>query len=354
MAYFEKRTTKKGVVRWRAQIRRLGLPDLNRTFRTKAHAEQWARALEGGFEAPVVGKHTLLAAMRRYAQEVSPTKRGKRWEQLRLKAMEDDPIVRVAMAAIDSDRWGKWRDRRLEEVAPATVRREMNLLHALYEEARRGWKWVRINPFLDVRKPQEPPARRRGVKEGELEKMAEHLVGPVGQEVLLGFELGIETGMRAGEMWSLERAQVDLDARVAHLTRTKNGDARDVALSPRAAVIVAGLLEDGRKHLFTSSIASRDALFRKARKAAGIADLHFHDSRAEAVNRLSKKLGVLELAEQIGHRDLRSLQLYYRQPAEERARLLDDSRTKRPPRKRPSAASRRRKGGSARGSRRAS
>lgn len=344
MAYIEKRVTSKGTVRWRAQIRRLGLPDLNKTFRTKAHAEQWARAIEGGFEAPAVGKHTLLQAMRRYATEVSPTKRGARWERLRLKALEEDDIATAALAAIDSDRWGKWRDQRLAEVAPATVRREMNLLAALYEAARREWKWVRINPFRDVRKPPEPDARRRGVHSGELEKMAEKLTGPAGKEVLAGFELGIETGMRAGEMWGLEREQIDLKAGVARLTMTKNGDARDVALSPRAIEIMRGLLEDGRQALFTITNASRDALFRKARDAAEIPDLHFHDSRSEAVVRLSKKLDVLELAEQIGHRDLNSLQLYYRQPAAERARRLGEPGTRRSPPKRPTAASRRPRG----------
>ena len=344
MAYIEKRVTKKGVVRWRAQIRRLGLPDLNKTFRTKAHAEQWARAIEGGFEAPAVGKHTLLQAMRRYAIEVSPTKRGARWERLRLKALEEDDIAKAQLAALDSDRWGKWRNARLLEVAPATVRREMNLLAALYEAARREWKWVKVNPFRDVRKPPEPDARRRGVKSGEFEKLAEKLTGPAGKEVLAGFELGIETAMRAGEMWGLEREQIDLAAGVAHLTITKNGDARDVALSPRAIEIMRGLLEDGRPALFTITNASRDALFRKARDAAGVSDLHFHDSRSEAVIRLSKKLDVLELAQQIGHRDLNSLQLYYRQSAAERARRLGEPRKRRSPPKQPTAAGRRRRG----------
>lgn len=354
MAYIEKRATSKGVVRWRCQIRRLGLPDLNRTFRTKAHAEQWARAIEGGFEAPTLGKHTLISAMRRYAEEVSPLKRGERWERLRLKALEADPIAKVAMGAIDSDRWGKWRDGRLKAVSRGTVRREMNLLQALYETARREWKWVRLNPFRDVKKPPEPPARRRGVRPRELEKLAEKMTGAAALEVLAGFELGIETGMRAGEMWSLERSQIDLEARVAHLDKTKNGDSRDVALSPRAVKICTHLLEDGREMLFTLNPDSRDTLFRRGRDAAGIPDLHFHDSRSEAVSRLSKKLNVLDLAAQVGHRDLNSLQAYYRPTAEDRARLLDETQTKPSPQRRTNKGAQRRQSGSAKGSRGAS
>jgi integrase len=212
---------------------------------------------------------------------------------------------------------------------------------------------VRVNPFRDVRKPTEPPARRRGVQDSDLFALREHLRGVNGKEVLAGFELGIETGMRAGEMWGLSREQIDLKAGVARLTLTKNGHARDVALSPRAVEIMGGLLKDGRSSLFTVTNAGRDALFRKARAAAGIVDLHFHDSRSEAVIRLSKKLDVLELAEQIGHRDLNSLQLYFRQSAADRAQLLGKPRTRQPPQRQPNGASHR-PHGSGKGSRGAS
>lgn len=326
MAYFEKRTSAKGVVSWRVQVRRRGV-EQTRTFRTKARGREWATQVEAGItgETRASGKHTLLDAMRRYAAEVSPTKRGGRWEKVRLKALEGDPphdLVKRPMAQIESDHLGAWRDRRLKEVAPATVRREMNLLASVFELARTEWKWVRVNPLRDVKKPLEPPARRRGVKSSEFVAIRERLTGPAGREVAAGFELGIETGMRAGEMWSLEPEQIDLDTAVAHLEMTKNGDARDVALSERAVEIIQGLLADGRPTLFTITNAVRDALFRKARDAAGIPDIHFHDSRSEAVIRLSKQLDVLELAEQIGHRDLNSLQSYYRQPASERAKRL--------------------------------
>jgi len=67
---------------------------------------------------------------------------------------------------------------------------------------------------------------------------------------------------------------------------------------------------------------SRDALFRKIRKRAALEDLHFHDSRAEAIWRLSKKLDVLQLARVIGHRDLKSLLIYYDESASELAKRL--------------------------------
>lgn len=325
---------------WRVQIRRMGHSPISKSFPkrffTKAQAWAWAdraerEVLTGTFQA---SKHTLGDAFDKYAVEVSPQKRGGRWEKYRLMA---DPIRKAPMASrpignITAADLSSWRDARLRAVSGATVRREMNLLASVLEIARREWKWIATNPIGDVRKPPNPRSRRRRVAQGEIEAICAKLTGPSGKEVAAGFLLGIESGMRAGEMWSLEADQVDLDRGVAHLLKTKNGDERDVALTPRAVEICRGLL-DGRESLFVVSNAVRDALFRKARDAAKIENLHFHDSRSEAIFRLSKKLDVLELARQIGHRDLRSLMFYYQSDAEDLARKLAGEQTpKRPPR----------------------
>lgn len=52
-------------------------------------------------------------------------------------------------------------------------------------------------------------------------------------------------------------------------------------------------------------------------RALGITDLTFHDSRHEACTCLERKLGVLDLAKMIGHRDTRSLMIYYNPTATE-------------------------------------
>lgn len=68
---------------------------------------------------------------------------------------------------------------------------------------------------------------------------------------------------------------------------------------------------------------TRDALFRKARKRAGLEGFTFHDSRAEALTRMSRKLDAFELARVSGHRDLSTLlQRYYRATASEIALKL--------------------------------
>jgi integrase len=268
---------------------------------------------------------TLDQAFDRYAKEVSPSKRGGQWEVVRLKAMQNDSVARRALATLDATDIAGYRDRRLQVVSGATVRREMNLLGSVFETARREWRWILSNPCRDVRKPQSPASRKRRICEDEIAALTIAFGFEGGlkadtamQRTGLAFLFALETAMRAGEILGLTSLDVRLRESYVRLPRTKNGDVREVPLTPRACEILR-LLPD---RVFALQAGTRDALFRKACKAAKVEDLHFHDSRAEAIWRLSKKLDVLELARVIGHRDPRSLMLYYQINAADLAKRL--------------------------------
>lgn len=64
-----------------------------KVFPTRREAAAWAYAKEAKKDEEVrrkVTDHTLLDAIRKYSSEVSPSKKGKRWEQIRLAAFEKD------------------------------------------------------------------------------------------------------------------------------------------------------------------------------------------------------------------------------------------------------------------------
>jgi integrase len=103
-----------------------------------------------------------------------------------------------------------------------------------------------------------------------------------------------------------------------------------VPLSSEALRVLAQLKpvtdkREDRRCFGIASTQSMDALFRKAKARAGLADagIHFHDSRATAITRLARRLDILSLARMVGHRDLRMLQVYYRESAEDMAARLD-------------------------------
>lgn len=312
---------------WRVQVYVNGVRE-SQVFDTKARASAWALEREAQLSGKKLPDKSLADALTRYARDVSPTKAGERWEVNRLTRMGDDKLAVRPLAAITATDLADYRDRRLKAVTGATVRREMNLLGSVLECCRREWGWIRANPLADVRKPPSPPSRKRRITDDEIRRLeaafglglglhsrtAMHRTG-------LAFLFALETACRAGEIIAMRPEHVFAGERYVHLPRTKNGDARDVPLSSRALEILASLRP--AETMFDLHPGTRDNLFRRARDAAGCANLHFHDSRAEAIWRLSKKLDVLELARVIGHRDLKSLLIYYNTSAADLAKRLD-------------------------------
>ncbi|HWX13252.1 MAG TPA: hypothetical protein VNZ04_14850, partial [Trinickia sp.] len=85
MGTLTKRVAKNGDVTFQAKVRRKGWPDQTKTFHDKKDAAAWMRAREAALdrgEGPSVdrtrtdGPNTLADVLRRYAEEISPKKRG--------------------------------------------------------------------------------------------------------------------------------------------------------------------------------------------------------------------------------------------------------------------------------------
>lgn len=314
---------------YRARVLVKGVPDAA-TFPTRKEAAAWALQREAELSGKRLPTHTLAAALRRYARDVSPTKAGERWEQIRLEKIEREwslasrPIGSIVPADI-----AEWRDGRLALVAGASVAREMNLLKSVFRLALREWGWISTNPMDGIQRPPGHNVRSRRVSDDEARALCfalgwDQVVMPANasQRVAVMVLFAIETAMRSGEMVSLTWDQVHIPERFAHLIKSKNGDQRDVPLSRRAVELLQ-LLPRESASVFGVDSATRDALFRKARDRAGIVGLTFHDTRHEATTRLARKLDVLDLSRVTGHRDLRSLRGYYNPTASELADRLD-------------------------------
>jgi integrase len=127
--------------------------------------------------------------------------------------------------------------------------------------------------------------------------------------------------MRRDEIVSLTWDKIDCDRRVLTIELTKNGDKREVSLSTKAPEILSRLRGFNKPFDVNKDVLT--ALFRRACIECGVLNAVFHDARATALTRLSTKLSVLELARMVGHRDLKSLMIYYRETADELAKKLD-------------------------------
>lgn len=317
--------TKRGAS-WLCRVRMKGVAKTG-TFPTKGKAQAWATQTEAEILAGVKNDHsskTFADALEKYAADVMPGKQGARWERIRIASFKRLPFANYKLADVTTPRLAEWRDDRLKKVQPGTVNREMNLLSSIFEYARREWQWIDTNPVRDVRRPPQPKHRERVFSDAEITLLTDDLCAVPGNKrfvIGMAFLFALETAMRREEITSLEWDRVDTARRTVTLDKTKNGDSRQVPLSANAVRVLDVMRGNERPFDVDKDVLS--TLFRRACKDLGIEGAHFHDARATALTRLSKKLGVLELARMVGHRDVRSLMVYYRETAEQLAGKLD-------------------------------
>jgi len=238
--------------------------------------------------------------------------------------MRDELWVDWALTEI-GDALAEWVEQRRTEVKPNTVRREAAIISGLMTHAMKRWRVkLRANPMRSVELPPKDKARKRRVRQSEIDKLWAHfgsVVKTTRSYVPWMFEFACETGMRLGEIANLEWADVNMEERWAFVAQSKNGDSRHALLTLRAVELLNGLPRTTSR-VFPVNKGSVGTEFRDATKALGIEDLHFHDSRHEACTRLSRSLAVMELARVIGHRNINELLTYYNPtPAELAAKL---------------------------------
>lgn len=286
---------------------------------TKTEAKAWALAKEHsirekGNPAKLTFRELAQAWVERY-----PNRTSLPWEAKRLSVLMRGELGDYALKDLDKVAVATWRDKRLDEVKPGTVLREWNLLSSVCSDAVREMGLLTDNPFHGAKRPEEPPPRDRAATPEEMAQL-EHfaLLRPAGSVCLAMFKFAIETGMSIGEICTLTWSQVN--GRVISLPEFKTRPTRQIPLSTKAMAILEQR-KGNEPTVFSMSPKNADVNWRNLCAAAGVGDLHFHDSRHMAASQLSKKIDSLALAKMLGHRDLKMLlNVYYKADA---ASLVD-------------------------------
>ena len=315
--------------KWRAEVWRDG-KRASKVLRTKREAQDWAVRQEVLIDEgkEVRPSMTLSEAVDRYELEILPRKRT-RWnsrgsEIYVLGLIRQDELSKTQIADITPQDLVAWRNRRMESVVASSAQRYMNTLSSIFTAAEKDWGLIDANPMRKVRRPSPAKARTRRPMPEEIEKLAisggdiRMSIGRAHQ----AFMFAIETAMRSHEIATLTWSNIDLSKRVAKLDRTKNGEARDVPLSKEAARILVQFEGEDPVFGFTSG-AHLSTNWYALKIKADVNGLTFHDSRHEAITRLSRKLDVLALARMVGHKNIKELMTYYNETAEELATRLD-------------------------------
>ena len=340
---------------WQGIIRKKGYSQLSRTFSTRRDCELWSVDTEAKMNRGVFNdvseseSLTLRLGLKRYLEEVTPTKKGADSETYKINALLREKFVDKTFATFRQSDAAKYRDELINRgLSASTIRKNLSLVSHLYETANREWGVSCNNPIKSISKPKVNNSRERRLSAIEHKYLIAALTntgaGERQNHVVLDVVLfAIETAMRQGEILGLKWTDIDLVERAATLKDTKNGDSRGVPLSSIAIKILSdsdssNVTRLKRGKVFNTTCSAVKQSFKRAvlraRKAYEaeynevnrdekvLIDLTFHDLRHEATSRLATVFQMHELMKIIGHKDGRMLARYYHPKISDLAKKL--------------------------------
>lgn len=253
------RRTKRGAVRYQVKIRRTGVPILSKVFPSREEAEAWMQTTEPELlarsrqaareqaQARLIAKfkaqpRIVADLLHRNMQEETVHKKGAEAETHHISSILRYPLARIHLDNLTRSDIKEWRDQRLQDVAPSTVNRELNIINAALKVAAHEWDVAICQSVLtSVRRPSNPPGRVRRLSPEEevaLRQAGEETRNPYVVPIL---DLALNTAMRRGEILGLEWERISFAHRSIHLIVTKNGTSRGVPLSRRVMEVLLAL-----------------------------------------------------------------------------------------------------------------
>ncbi|GAN34857.1 MAG: site-specific integrase [Candidatus Brocadia sp. AMX2] len=206
--------------------------------------------------------------------------------------------------------------RKSEEAKPATVNRELAMLSKAFNLAVKEWEWIKDNPVSKVPKEKEGNDRDRWLADDEKKRLLN--VSPPWLRNIIIFDL--HTGLRQGELLSLQWNRVNLLRRTIIIQETKSGKPRTIPLNQVAFDILTekSKIRNIKNDLvFSSGVGNKidrhnlRRAFNIAIEKAGLRDFHFHDLRHTFATRLAQKgIDIYKISKLLGHHDIRMTQRY--------------------------------------------
>ena len=290
---------------WRFEFDRR-IPGQGRVRVRKRLPKAWSRAQADAFDRKEAGRLDLLArgvekpvagieeAVTLYQRERLPQlKHGHRVSQdlaLIYWAYRGRPITQLAEVC------SAMRKQYADTLAPATIR---NRIRHLTSACRWAWKHHHLcehDPAARVHVPPVDNERQVYTDRAGMLRIARATPCRVTRALI---RLAFYTGMRAGELF-----RVEVDGDTFKLADTKNGDPRWIPIDPRLRCCLRYLP-------FQFARSTLEKRWQKARAAAGMEHVHFHDIRhSTASEMINGGVDLYTVGGVLGHKSSQSTRRY--------------------------------------------
>lgn len=204
-----------------------------------------------------------------------------------------------------------------KELSAQTVKNCLSLLRALYNRAKKYEIYKGDIPYFEM--PSTNNARIRFLTEIEAKTLLDslHKHSELWHDITL---FALHTGMRAGEIFSLNPSSINLSHKIVTIYETKNGTTRTIPLNNITSTISKKYLLKQQRFLFSNSqILSVSKIFRQTVEDIGLnknisnnrEKFVFHSLRHTFASWLVQKGIPLQIVSQLlGHKTLKVTMRY--------------------------------------------
>ena len=176
--------------------------------------------------------------LRRYLKQVTPHKKSYASETRRINRLLRDPVSKKRVCDLRPEVLAAFRDRRLKDGLRAASYDLQIIRHCINVASSEWGVSIKLNPVNEIRMPRMPSPRERRLRPGEYELLLKHAEASGSWFLQPLIILGVETGMRLGEMLSMRWDDIDEFNRTVLLRDTKNGRNRFVPFNGRAWKVI--------------------------------------------------------------------------------------------------------------------
>jgi integrase len=317
--------------KWRVEIRKKGSKGIHKSFIVKDDAIRFARETEvkieqGLYQDLTLAKTTKLKdVLAQYRDRVSVNKKGYEQERYKINKIIRSDIADKTLSQLTPLILFEYIEQQKKLYTASTINKSITIINLALNFAERflGIS-LNKNPLKFIKRLKESQFVGQVIEPHEEALLLKHAEFSKLYWLKTAIILGIDCGLRRGEILKLKAEDINFKNNTALLKYTKNGETREIGLSQRAIQEIKKLpiTIDGK--LFPCKRLDTFTFYYKQLQRWSGVKKRFHDTRHTFASRKATQgWSITEIAAQGGWKQLQVLKRYTHIKAEYLAKKMN-------------------------------
>ena len=324
-------TIRKNRSKWQVLIRKHNLKPIYKTFILKEDAVKWSRETEvkieqGLYQDLTLAKTTKLKdVLAQYRDRVSINKKGYHQERYKINKIIRSDIADKTLSQLTPIVLFEFIEQQKKLYTASTINKSITIINIALNFAERflGIS-LNKNPLKFIKRLKEAQFVGQVIEPHEEALLLKHAEFSKLYWLKVAIILGIDCGLRRGEILKLKAEDINYKNNTAVLKDTKNGETREIGLSSRAIQELKKLPVSIDGKLFTCKRLDTFTFYYKQLQRWSGVKKRFHDTRHTFASRSTTSgWSITEIAAQGGWKQLQVLKRYTHIKAEYLAKKMN-------------------------------